>query len=529
MKERLAALIAMLALLSLLLPPSTYAWSNGGFSADPSGSKYGTHDWIAEHALDWVPLNAKQWIVENMEWFLYGTEIPDNADTPFGIGDTQLHHVYYSRNGRLLDDSAARRANETFYQALQCLLDGNYKMAAVYAGAMAHYISDVAVFGHVMGRETDWGAEAHHEDFERYVNLKTSSYASDFNAHLVFDGDLLSPPSSINYKDVFPPGAGRIYSWAGGMLRSPAYYAALWAAFDTTFDLSGGNRTCKWMDENYDWSSPAFVDRVGQLLSRAVNMVSDALYALYLKYQLQVRGLSEEDIVFITLCSPVKDDAVDSVVTVDGAAFNSGSVFMMALRSENVGYAFAPVVRSSNADKRYVLQSVSYVFRSDSGIQSVPYNGTGVLRLSEFAERDITIDAFYVEEFKCKFLVKGLGEDAVGTVMRIYAPNIHAEYVAQDFPVELWLWHFRVEFAQSLHSTTPGKLYRLKGNYTTDFVEVKEPVTVSVEYEEASGGQQAPQIPLIPHGALEASAIILLLAIVLLILRRVEKKLHGLR
>ncbi|MGB9671951.1 MAG: hypothetical protein ACPLZY_02255 [Candidatus Norongarragalinales archaeon] len=34
---------------------SANAWSNGGFSDDPSNPDYGTHDWIAHHALDWLP------------------------------------------------------------------------------------------------------------------------------------------------------------------------------------------------------------------------------------------------------------------------------------------------------------------------------------------------------------------------------------------------------------------------------------------------------------------------------------------
>ncbi len=32
-----------------------HGWSNGGFSTDSTNPKYGTHDWIAQHALDWLP------------------------------------------------------------------------------------------------------------------------------------------------------------------------------------------------------------------------------------------------------------------------------------------------------------------------------------------------------------------------------------------------------------------------------------------------------------------------------------------
>jgi len=44
----------LLLTFAMLLPHSSYAWSSGGFSSDPSNPKYGTHDWIAQHALDWV-------------------------------------------------------------------------------------------------------------------------------------------------------------------------------------------------------------------------------------------------------------------------------------------------------------------------------------------------------------------------------------------------------------------------------------------------------------------------------------------
>jgi len=50
----------MLFFLSLLILSATVAskisaWSNGGYSSDPSNPDYETHDWIAQHALDWLP------------------------------------------------------------------------------------------------------------------------------------------------------------------------------------------------------------------------------------------------------------------------------------------------------------------------------------------------------------------------------------------------------------------------------------------------------------------------------------------
>jgi hypothetical protein len=187
-----------------------------------------------------------------MSWYLYGTELPDNGRAPDGIGDTHLHHVYFDADGRLMDDAAARRANDTYRQALSSLLLGNLMAAAKYAGAMTHYIADMAVFGHVMG------GEKHHSDYEAYVDSRTSSYRSEFELFLSFDGEL------------------RIIS---------AYDAAVELAYDTTFDRLGRGLTCLWMDGNYNWSNPIFIARVGESLNLAVNYVADVLYTLYMDYK----------------------------------------------------------------------------------------------------------------------------------------------------------------------------------------------------------------------------------------------------
>ncbi len=46
---------ALPLLLMIGLSSQAAAWSNGGHSADPSNPDYGTHDRIAEHALDGLP------------------------------------------------------------------------------------------------------------------------------------------------------------------------------------------------------------------------------------------------------------------------------------------------------------------------------------------------------------------------------------------------------------------------------------------------------------------------------------------
>jgi len=232
-------------------------WGNGGFSANPNSPNYGTHDWIAEHALDWLPQVERQFILNDLAAYLYGTELPDNGAAPDGVGDTAKHHVYYFANGSLQDDTSALRAQEEYDNAVNLYKAGNYSEAVKTLGIMTHYIADMAVFGHVMGADTDWGGEKHHSDYENYVGARTDNYTDDFFL-LEFDGTL----------DVIS-----------------AYDAALSLAYDTTFDADGGGLTCVWMDQNYDWSNPIFKNRCGESLNLAVNLIADVLHTFALDVQ----------------------------------------------------------------------------------------------------------------------------------------------------------------------------------------------------------------------------------------------------
>lgn len=246
-------MVAMLILGTLYVAGETRwvsSWSNGGFSSDPSHPVFGTHDWIAQHALDWLPSSEKQSILDNLAAYLYGTELPDNSAAPDGIGDTVLHHFYYWSNESIQDDASAVRAQSEYDQAVNYARHGDITMAVKTLGIMSHYIVDLAVFGHVMGSGTDWGAEIHHSDYESYVNDRTDNYTDEFNSYLAFDGSL----DLVSAND-----------------------AARMLAYDTTFD-STGDYTCVWMDQNYDWNNSTFKDRAGESLNLAVNYLADVLH-----------------------------------------------------------------------------------------------------------------------------------------------------------------------------------------------------------------------------------------------------------
>jgi hypothetical protein len=258
MLKKQAVLSCACVLLSALLivgfgATRVSGWSNGSYSTDSSNPNYGTHDWIAEHALDWLPLQEKQFLFDNRASFLYGTELPDNGQAPDGIGDTTKHHVYFFANGSVQDDVAAVRAREEYVKAVDFFKAGNLNEAAKRLGAMTHYVADMAVFGHVMGAATAWGAESHHSDYEQYVLTRTDNYADEFNVFLVFDGNLR---------------------------EISAYDMALTLAHDTTFDVDG-DLTCVWMDQHYNWNDATFRNRCGESLNLAVNLIADILHSFY--------------------------------------------------------------------------------------------------------------------------------------------------------------------------------------------------------------------------------------------------------
>ncbi len=250
-EKHLLTLLFLVLFSSSAFIPTVFAWGNGGYSADPSNPDYGTHDWIAQHAKNWLPAVERKWIDDNLNYFLYGTEYPDNSGASYGTtsgyGDTTKHHNYYDSSGSVTDYSAANRAKAEYDKALAELKAGRNVTAAIYAGSMAHYIADVAVFGHVMTGET------HHSDYENYVGTRTASYSYGvFETYLVFDGNLeniSAYDASINL--------GR-----------------------NTFNDGGGTYTAAWMDTNYDWSSSAFKNRCGESLNLATNYVADVLHVL---------------------------------------------------------------------------------------------------------------------------------------------------------------------------------------------------------------------------------------------------------
>jgi len=241
-----AVISATLALaMCLIVAGDASGWSNGGYSADPNNPDYGTHDWIANAALQPQTKDVTFLKTSYNSLFLLGTEAPDN---PSYIGDSGKHHVYYSNDGSVQDDASAVRAASIYSSALQYLKSNDLDYAAFEIGVMAHYISDVGVFGHTMGSGTDWGSEVHHSDYE-----------DEFESRL---GSISLPSTSLG--------------------NLTAYDAATGLASTITFG-SGTIRSNVWMDSNYGWANSVFEASAMASLYASVAAVAAAINHLMIE------------------------------------------------------------------------------------------------------------------------------------------------------------------------------------------------------------------------------------------------------
>ena len=102
-------LVPCIFLCLILIPcAQTIAWSNSSYANNSSNYNYnlhyGTHDWIAQRALEMLiedNYTKWKWLEDRERIFLTGTEAPDNSNLAMilddelvqGYGDFENHHV----------------------------------------------------------------------------------------------------------------------------------------------------------------------------------------------------------------------------------------------------------------------------------------------------------------------------------------------------------------------------------------------------------------------------------------------------
>jgi hypothetical protein len=176
------------------------AWNNGKSGSAYANTvenydytkNYGTHDWIADAALQALKNdNATKWgwLWERRTIYLLATEAPDNSNvnvtlngqTLSGFGDTTYHHIYFNEDGsiKLNEDDAAIRAKSCGDLADVALTDEKLDVAAFYLGAMTHYIADMGMFAHTTQNNVpphNLNFDLYHSTIEGYVLTRSDDY-----------------------------------------------------------------------------------------------------------------------------------------------------------------------------------------------------------------------------------------------------------------------------------------------------------------------------------------------------------------
>ena len=233
--------VALLTALIVIGQVRVYAWENGDTESSAMNPSYGTHDWIAAHALNMLPAKHKDFLNKYLKLYLYGTEFPDRSAASWGgisgYGDKATHHIYFFDNGTLKEDAAGKRATEEYGKALTAYSDKNYNACAVYLGCIAHYIGDMGVYAHTIS------GEKHHDQYEAYVEIRTLDYSGGvFEKYLGYSYEIhgMDPDNASLI-------LARISRFGGGKVKDA------W-----------------WMDDNYDWSNQTFRDSAGNSLNDTV-------------------------------------------------------------------------------------------------------------------------------------------------------------------------------------------------------------------------------------------------------------------
>jgi|GEM_PF-2283594 len=251
----------LLALLALVATAA--AWGNGfsvgnrpiyASSANmwAKMDMYGTHDYLAQYALQFLPYEERSWIQNNT--YFYGTELPDSIGMSESIGDRIAQFMRFDSRGNLLNDSLGRQAMKKYDLLINSLGRDETVTASKWAGAIAAYVSNAGLFSRVIeGSEKGY-------TFEGYILQMTDAvypsadFTTKFGPYIQFDGSL--------------------------EMISP-YDAIARVAQATSMGKKDGSCKAQWMEDNYDPEDPQFIACAGRNFNNIVNAIADVIHTAY--------------------------------------------------------------------------------------------------------------------------------------------------------------------------------------------------------------------------------------------------------
>lgn len=254
-------------LVLILCVPGVMAWGNGGSVYNQpefanqsymwsKTSMYGTHDYLAEYALKFLPAEERSWLANKT--YLYGTELPDSIGYPESLSDRNAQYMTYGSKG-LTDDFLAARAMKKYDVVLDLIKSGSTAIASKWAGSIVSYVADAGLFSRVIGVSENGLA------FEGWINRMTRVFPSQ------------------EFEDKY----GRYIEYDGSLeIISP--YDAVARVAQAAYLGEDGACSAQWMEDNYDPNSEAFIACAGQDFNNIINAEADVLHTIY---QASVNGV----------------------------------------------------------------------------------------------------------------------------------------------------------------------------------------------------------------------------------------------
>ncbi|GAH48697.1 unnamed protein product, partial [marine sediment metagenome] len=174
-------------------------------AADTMRDYYGSHDWIAESALELLynlrsshGFLSQLWDINNPDnlrfYYLYATELPDSFLLPStfttrcGFKFELKHFLTATAHNRLRfyddpssqfykqlqDDSACQSANSLYNQIVLAFEDNDCQRAAAFIGALMHVISDATYYPHMLAdaRSLEYEYHVMHVTFKTWTDVR---------------------------------------------------------------------------------------------------------------------------------------------------------------------------------------------------------------------------------------------------------------------------------------------------------------------------------------------------------------------
>ena len=247
----------------LIFPVMGRAWGNGQAGnaqtdkpSECGSPPYSTHDWVADMAMQLLPLHERLWFQKHRAMLLLGTEAPDNSRIPVeceapntGYDDRRKGHSVEWSGTRMVKDRAAVRAREEYQKAVKAIREGRDSDAAFHLGAAGHYIGDSGQYCHAIPFEK----KRHHSGYETWATRRTPGPGGVFASYVI-----------------------RRESEHARKLQSP--YMAVKRISWAVVAGEGRIRSARWMEDHFANKDQDYIDSAGESLAMTVSTLANVFH-----------------------------------------------------------------------------------------------------------------------------------------------------------------------------------------------------------------------------------------------------------